>query len=387
MQLDIDDVLYFVQQRCHFLDEFHHIVHRNCQDSFEDAALIASLVAWGTNTGIGRMSGISDVSKQQLTTISDNFLRPPTLRSANDRVSDYIAGLPIFQHYMINDRLHSSSDGQKFETAIPTFIARYSPKYFGLKKGVVAYTLVANHVPINARVIGAHEHESHYVFDILFNNTTAAQPDIHSTDVHGVNHLNFALLHIFGYQFAPRYKDLYQQINTGLHGFQPPAAYTDNWLIKPIRKVRPEYIIPEWDNVQRLIVSLARKTTTQHILISKLQAYTRQNKTRRALEEYDHIIHSLYLLDYIDSLTLRHNVQRALNRGESYHQLRRAVSYANFGKLRFRSEYEQNLWQECSRLLTNCCMDSYYKWVWLLWVLNSCSHTQHKIFGHNVRMQ
>jgi hypothetical protein len=34
--------------------------------------------------------------------------------------------------------------------------------------------------------------------------------------------------------------------------------------------------------------------------------------------------------------------------------VRRAVSYANFGKLRFKSEQEQQLWSECSRLLTNC---------------------------------
>ena len=44
---------------------------------------------------------------------------------------------------------------------------------------------------------------------------------------------------------------------------------------------------------------------------------------------------------------------RALNRGENYHQLRRAVSYANFGKLRFKSEDDQVLWSECSRLISN----------------------------------
>ena len=63
---------------------------------------------------------------------------------------------------------------------------------------------------------------------------------------------------------------------------------------------------------------------------------------------------SLYLLDYIVSLPLRQNVQRALNRGESYHQLRRAISHANFGKLRFKSELEQQLWSECGRLIANC---------------------------------
>jgi len=46
-------------------------------------------------------------------------------------------------------------------------------------------------------------------------------------------------------------------------------------------------------------------------------------------------------------------VQRAVNRGENYYQLRRAVSYANFGKLRFRTEYKQLLWSECSRLIAN----------------------------------
>jgi hypothetical protein len=70
--------------------------------------------------------------------------------------------------------------------------------------------------------------------------------------------------------------------------------------------------------------------------------------------EYDNIISSLYLLDFVDSPLLRKNVQTALNRGESYHQLRRAVSYANFGKLRFTSEDDQHLWHECSRLVTNC---------------------------------
>ena len=125
-------------------------------------------------------------------------------------------------------------------------------------------------------------------------------------------------------------------------------------MLKPIRKINTQLIIEEWENLQRIFVSLALKTTTQSIIVGKLSAYARKNKTRRALWEYDNIIRSLYFLDYIDSPLLRQNVQRALNRGENYHQLHRTVSYANFGKLRFKTEYEQHLWGECSRLLTNC---------------------------------
>ncbi len=32
-------------------------------------------------------------------------------------------------------------------------------------------TLIANHAAINARVIGANEDESHYIFDLLMSNT------------------------------------------------------------------------------------------------------------------------------------------------------------------------------------------------------------------------
>jgi TnpA family transposase len=268
-------------------------------------------------------------------------------------VSNATAALSIFRHYDIGDVVHSSSDGQKFETGVRTFNARHSPKYFGLKKGIVPYTAIANHVPINARNIGADEHESHFVFDILVNNSTDIQPDIHSTDGHGPNEVNFALLYIFSHQFAPRYRDLCDKVRTSLTGFNHPSRYGDA-IIKPVRKIREDDIIREWDECQRIFVSLAMKETTQSTIIRKLSSHARSNRTKRALWEYDSIHRSLYLLNYIDDPSLRQNVQKALNRGENYHQLRRAVSFASFGKLRFKTEFEQDLWSESSRLIANC---------------------------------
>lgn len=352
-QIEVGNILHYVNQHCRFIDAFEHILGRYAKQVRDDRILVACLIAWGTNMGLGRMGEISDIDYSLLAATSDNFIRLETLKEANDRVSNAIGKLSIFRHYDIDEVIHSSSDGQKFETRTNTINARYSPKYFGLKKGVVSYTLVANHIPINAQIIGANEHESHFVFDILFNNTTDIQPDVHSTDTHGTNEVNFSILHLFGYKFAPRYQDIYDKVSKSLYGFKQPSQYVDG-LIKPVRKINTDLIVEDWENIQRIIVSLALKTTTQSIIIGKLSAYARKNKTKRALWEYDNIIKSLYLLDYIDSLQLRRNVQRALNRGESYHKLRRAVSHANFGKLRFKTEQEQQLWGECGRLLANC---------------------------------
>src|ERR1035441_6049982 len=79
----------------------------------------------------------------------------------------------------------------------------FSPKYFGLKKGITNYTGVANHVPFNARIIGANESESQYVYDILANNTTNIRPAAHSTDTHGSNQVNFVTLECFSLPDAP----------------------------------------------------------------------------------------------------------------------------------------------------------------------------------------
>lgn len=303
-------ILYFVNQQCNFLDNFEHILGRYANQKANDYTLIPCLIAWGTNMGLYRMGEVSDIDFSKLANTSANFIRLETLKDANDCISTATSQLPIFPYFNIDDFIHSSSDGQKYETQIHTLQSRHSSKYFGMNKGSTSYTMVANHIPIQARIIGANEHETHYVFDILYNNTTNIKPTIHSTDTHGTNEVNFAILDLFGYQFAPRYRDIHATISRNLYGFQHPYQY-EGLLIKPLRKINTELIMKEWDNIKRIMVSLALKTMTQ-------------------------------------------NVQKSLNRGESYHILRRSVSYANFEKLRFKTEQDQHICNECSRLLSNC---------------------------------
>lgn len=350
-RIDIDQLLLHVDRRTHFMSAFEHVMGRYQRSRGHKPLLIAGLMAFATNMGLGRMSEISNFTRDQLSTATANFIRLETLREANDRLADATAKLPIFRYFDIGDTVHSSSDGQKFETEVPTVNSRHSAKYFGLKKGVVAYTLLASHVPLSARIIGANEHESHYVFDVLFNNTSDIQPSTHSTDTHGSNQVNFALLHFFGYRFAPRYRDFRHKIETGLYGFENPR--TAQGPLKPIRRIKEDLIITEWPNIEQILLSLALKSTSQSVIVSKLSTYRRSNRTKQALWEFDRIIQSLYLLDYVDSPILRRNVHKALNRGEAFHRLRRAVAYAHGGRFRVRSQNEQEIWNECARLIAN----------------------------------
>lgn len=74
---------------------------------------------------------------------------------------------------------------------------------------------------------------------------------------------------------------------------------------------------------------------------------------KKALWEYNNILMSIYLLLYVDSPDLRRRVRVALNRGEGFHQLRRAIANIGGGDFRGKNEMEIIVWNECARLVAN----------------------------------
>ena len=81
--------------------------------------------------------------------------------------------------------------------------------------------------------------------------------------------------------------------------------------------------------------------------------YKSNHPLLEAFTEYNRLVKARYLLSYIDDREMRSHVQKALNRGEAYHQLCRAISQANGDRFRSNSDGEIELWTECARLMAN----------------------------------
>jgi TnpA family transposase len=346
--MGIVELMSFVNHKTGFLNAFTHISANKEKVPVNNEDLIACILANGTNYGLYKMANISDRSMGKLRSVDDSYIRFETLDKSNDLVSNAIAALPIFGYYHIDDKqLFSSIDGQKFECRINTFKARYSSKYFSKGKGVSALTLVSNHVPVSTQVIGANEYEGHFAFDLLYNNSSTIQPNTLSTDNHGTNNVNFAILDFFGYTFAPRYAKM-KRIFFDLFD----VSEEDGGNIQLKKDINHSLISEEWDEIQHIICSLSRKTTTQSTIIRKLS--NGKSRTLAALHEYDRLIKCIYVLEYVDNSTLRHYVQQALNRGEAYHQLKRAITSVNGNKFRGGNDYQVSQWNNCARLISNC---------------------------------
>ena len=350
---DIADVVRFVNDQCAFLSALTPLQPRYAKQGANAESLTAVIIAQAMNHGNLVMARTSDIPYHILEATYQQYLRQASLQAANDRISNAIAALPIFPHYSFAlDALYGSVDGQKFGVERPTIKARYARKYFGRGKGVVAYTLLCNHVPLQSWLIGAHDFEGHHVFDIWYRNTSDIMPTAITGDMHSVNKANFAILHWFGLRFAPRFTNLDEQLKE-LYCADDPALY-EKYLVRPAGQIDCRVIEDEHANIDQIVATLGLKEMTQGTLIRKLCTYTAPNPTRRAIFEFDKLIRSIYTLRYLRDPQVQHTVHRSQNRIESYHQLRAAIAQVGGKKeLTGRTDIEIEISNQCARLIAN----------------------------------
>lgn len=350
---DLSDVLRFVNDKSSFLSAFTPLQPLYNKQKADVNNLIAVMIAQATNIGNHKMAQTSDCVYYTLESTYKQYMRLATLKKANEIIANHIALLSIFPHYTFDlDVLYGAVDGQKFETITPTTKARHSKKYFKKGRGVVAYTMLSNYVPLSSDVIGAHEHESNFVFDVWYNNTSLINPTVITGDMHSVNKANFALFHMFGGELRARFTNLKSELKK-VYGTKDPTSYTD-FLVQPVGVIDYQLIIDEKDNIDRIIATLALKEMSQSTLIKKLCALSPNNKTRKALFEYNKLIRSIYTLKCILDPKILENAHRSQNRLESYHTLRSAIAKVSGRKaLLGRTDLEMEISNQCGLLIAS----------------------------------
>lgn len=350
---DIADVLRFVDGQCQFLSVLTPLQPRYVKQGAETNNLLAVITAMAMNHGIRVMARTSDISHRVLENAHRQYLRLSTLQASNDCISNAIAQLPIFEHFSFDmGILYGSVDGQKFSMERPSIQARHSRKYFGRGKGVVAYTLLCNHVPLQGWVIGAHEYEAHYAFDVWYRNTSEIKPKVVTGDMHSINKANFAIFDWFKAAFAPRFTDANAQLKE-LYCVDDTNLYA-KYLVKPAGRIDLQAIEVEKEGIDQIVATLALKDMTQAALIRKICTYSTSNPTRRAVFEYDKLIRSIYTLRYLRDPQLQRNVHRSQNRLESYHQLRAAIAQVGGKKeLTGQTDIDIEISNQCGRLVSN----------------------------------
>jgi TnpA family transposase len=236
------------------------------------------------------------------------------------------------------DGTTSSSDGQRFRAGgRGESTGHVNPKY-GSEPGRLFYTHISDqYAPFSTRVVNVGVRDSTYVLDGLLYHESDLRIEEHYTDTAGFTDHVFALMHLLGFRFAPRIRDL------GETKLYVPNSVQDYPTLRPMvgGTLNIKHVRAHWDDILRLASSIKQGTVTASLMLRKLGSYPRQNGLAVALRELGRIERTLFILDWLQSVELRRRVHAGLNKGEARNSLARAVFFNRLGEIRDRSFEQQ----------------------------------------------
>lgn len=231
------------------------------------------------------------------------------------------------------DGTTSSSDGQRFQSGSYGQASGQVNLKYGNAPGKLFYTHISDqYSPFHIQVINATVRDATYVLDGLLYHESDLRIEEHYTDTAGFTDHVFALMHLLGFRFAPRIRDLadrrlYIPVGETYPALSPLIGGTLNL----------KHVQAHWDEILRLATSIRQGTVTASLILRKLGSYPRQNGLAVALRELGRIERTLFTLDWLQNVELRRRIQAGLNKGEAKNALARAVFFNRLGELRDRS--------------------------------------------------
>ena len=344
--IKITELLLEVDDWTGFSDEFTHL--KTDETTKDKHLLLTTILSDGINLGLRKMAeSCPGTTYSKLTRLQAWHIRDETYASALGVLTNTQFTNDFARHW--GDGTTSSSDGQRFKAGgRAESTGHINPKY-GSEPGRLIYTHVSDqYSPFHSKLINVGIRESTYVLDGLLYHESDLKVEEHYTDTAGFTDHVFALMHLLGFKFAPRIKDL------GKTKLFIPKGHNPYQALKPLigGTINTKVIEDNWSDVLRLATSIKQGTATASLLIKKLGSYPRQNSLALALREVGRIERTLFILQWLQSKELRRRVQAGLNKGEARNALARAVFFNRLGEIRDRGFEQQRYRASGLNLLT-----------------------------------
>ncbi len=259
-----------------------HFTHLKSGDLAKDKnLLLTTILADAINLGLTKMAeSCPGTTYAKLAWLQAWHTRDETYSTALAELVNAQFRHPFAGHW--GDGTTSSSDGQNFRTASKAkSTGHINPKY-GSSPGRTFYTHISDqYAPFHTKVVNVGLRDSTYVLDGLLYHESDLRIEEHYTDTAGFTDHVFALMHLLGFRFAPRIRDLG---DTKLYIPKGDAAYD---ALKPMigGTLNIKHVRAHWDEILRLATSIKQGTVTASLMLRKLGSYPRQNGLAVALRE------------------------------------------------------------------------------------------------------
>ena len=273
-----------------------HFTHLKSQEVSKDRILLlTAILADAINLGLTKMAeACPGATYARLTWLQAWHIRDETYSAALAEVVNAQFRHPFAAFW--GDGTTSSSDGQYFRAGGRGEAAGQINAHYGGDPGVLFYTHVSDqYAPFHTQVINATVRDATYVLDGLLYHESDLRIEEHYTDTAGFTDHVFALMHLLGFRFAPRIRDL-----TDRRLYVPKVHKNYAALAGLIGgTVSQKLIRDHWEEILRLAASIKQGTVSASLMLRKLGAYPRQNGLAVALRELGRIERTLFTLEWL----------------------------------------------------------------------------------------
>ncbi|EDX6968404.1 Tn3 family transposase [Salmonella enterica subsp. enterica serovar Oranienburg] len=342
----ITEILDEVNSWTTFTRHFSHI--KNDITRPDTRLLLTTILADGINLGLTKMAEACPGStKSSLEDIQAWYIRDETYSAALAELVNAQGKRPLAAFW--GDGTTSSSDGQNFRTGSSgRYAGQVNPKY-GQEPGRQFYTHISDQYSPFYTCIISRVRDSTHVLDGLLYHESDLEIREHYTDTAGFTDHVFALMHLLGFAFCPRIRDLHDK-KLFIKG--KAEKYPALQSLISTTSLNLKEIEIHWREVLRLATSIKQGTVTASLMLKKLASYPKQNGLAKALREIGRIERTLFMLDWFRDPALRRRVQAGLNKGEARNALARAVFMHRLGEIRDRKPENQSYRASGLTLLT-----------------------------------
>lgn len=334
----ITDLLLEVDAWTSFTKHFTHLKSGHQVEDKNKHLLLSTILADAINLGLSKMAESSPgLTISRLSHLQAWHIRDETYSAALAELVNAQFGNVFAEHW--GDGTTSSSDGQRFRAGGRAQSTGHVNLKYGTEPGRTIYTHISDqYAPYSSKLVNVGIRDSTYVLDGLWYHESDMKIDEHYTDTAGFTDHVFALMHLLGFRFAPRIRDLK---DTKLFMIKSEPSHDALKSMISTEKINIKAIRSHWDEILRLAASIKQGTVTASLMIRKLGSYPRQNGLAVALRELGRIERTLFMLDWLQDAELRRRVHAGLNKGEARNALARAVFFGRLGEIRDRSFEQQ----------------------------------------------
>jgi len=343
------DVLKETDLRVGFTEEFHNIASREVLDRDEvQKRLLLSLYGLGTNTGLKRVSaGDRDITYDDLLYMRRRYIDKDSLRRAIAAVANAIFRVRVPEIWG-EGTTACASDSKKFGAWDQNLMTEWHIRYGG--RGVMIYWHVEKKsVCIYSQLKRCSSSEVAAMIEGLLRHCTEMSVEKNYVDSHGQSDVAFAFCHLLGFDLLTRLKGISKKKLYRVEAGSPEDyPNLQSILTRPINW---DLIVRQYDEMVKYATALQLGTAETEAILRRFTRDNLKHPTYQALLKLGKVKRTIFLCRYLESETLRQEVQEALNVIERWNGTNGFIFFGKGGEIATNRLEDQEVSVLCLDLL------------------------------------